>query len=125
MRITRIYTGPDGRSCFEGLTIPETRQGQSLFTDGVATTGAVFGRFEKQVTSEFHVAPQRQFCIVLSGRVCVEASDGTTREFGAGDILLSDDLTGQGHRTREIELPRLMIYVRLDSDVDTCAWRQT
>ena len=37
--------------------------------------------------------------ITLEGQVEVGLGDGTKRVFGAGDVLLADDLTGRGHTT--------------------------
>jgi hypothetical protein len=42
-----------------------------------------------------HVAPQRQWVILLSGRVAV-TTDGERREFIPGDVILAEDTTGQG-----------------------------
>ncbi|HEX2500638.1 MAG TPA: hypothetical protein VHO73_04215 [Methylomirabilota bacterium] len=44
-------------------------------------------------------APRRQLVIPLCGRFRVEASDGSSREFGPGDVVLSEDTVGTGHRT--------------------------
>ncbi len=40
--------------------------------------------------------------IVLRGRIEVEVSDGSTRRFGAGDLVLAADTSGAGHITRVI-----------------------
>ena len=37
--------------------------------------------------------------------------DGTTRGFGRGDVVLADDLTGQGHTTRSLGVPRISATV--------------
>src|SRR6266446_6435155 len=46
--------------------------------------------------SDWHPAPRKQFAIVLSGTMEVEAGDGETRVFTPGMILLVTDLTGRG-----------------------------
>ncbi len=71
----------------------------------------------------FHPAPRRQFVVNLSGLVEIECGDGSKRRLGAGDILLADDTTGQGHITREIEGPRRGIFIFLRDDVNPSAWR--
>lgn len=73
---------------------------------------------------DFHVAPRHQFVVNLSGVVEIECGDGSTRRLGAGDILLADDTTGQGHITREIEGPRGSLFVPLDDTLDLSAWRR-
>jgi hypothetical protein len=47
-----------------------------------------------------HTAPRRQLVITLSGEVEIETSDGNTRRFRQGDVLLADDTTGVGHISR-------------------------
>jgi len=46
---------------------------------------------------EPHVAPRRQWVIVLRGRAEVTVSTGERREFGPGDVLLFEDTEGEGH----------------------------
>ena len=41
-----------------------------------------------------------QFIFVLQGNLEVEVSDGETRQFGAGAVILVEDTSGQGHITR-------------------------
>ena len=47
-----------------------------------------------------HPAPRRQLFCNLRGEYEVTASDGTTRRFPAGSLLLLEDTTGKGHSTR-------------------------
>lgn len=47
-----------------------------------------------------HPSPRRQLFCYLCGEYEVTASDGTTRRFPAGSLLLLEDTTGKGHRTR-------------------------
>ena len=64
---------------------------------------------------DWHVAPRRQFIITLSGQVEIGLGDGTLRYFGAGDVMLADDLTGQGHTTRAYgDEPRISVAIPLD-----------
>jgi len=37
--------------------------------------------------------------------------DGTKRRFGPGDVVLADDLTGQGHTTHSLGVPRISATV--------------
>ena len=43
----------------------------------------------------------------------VAIGDGTTRRFGAGDAVLFEDLTGQGHTSRSVGGDRLTAIVPL------------
>src|SRR5439155_26487246 len=47
-------------------------------------------------------APRRQYTITLAGEAEIEVGDGTVKRIGPGDVLLAEDLTGQGHITRVV-----------------------
>lgn len=101
----RIYTGADGQTHFEDLELPAERAAHSGMQ---VTPGVNFRRFEPGYFSDWHNAPRRQYVITLSGEMEVGIGDGTKRRFGAGDVLLVDDLTGQGHTTAVVgEQPRI------------------
>lgn len=125
MKVTRIYTGNDGQSHFEPLDIPVSRSDIGGMT-GPIPASTVFFRDTGDggpALMDFHVAPRRQFVIQLAGRVEIECGDGTKQQFGVGDILLADDTTGQGHISREIEGPRVQVFVALDEKADIDRWR--
>ncbi|MDB5582977.1 MAG: hypothetical protein JWR80_8153 [Bradyrhizobium sp.] len=70
-----------------------------------------------------HRAPERRLVAVLSGRMEVTVSDGETRSWGAGEILLATDTgTGKGHRTRAVDGPVTVVVVQIGDDVDLDAW---
>ena len=65
---------------------------------------------------DFVNAPRRQFSIPLSGMLEVTVSDGETRIVRPGDILLLEDTTGKGHRTRAVDnQPRRGLFIPLDA----------
>ena len=45
------------------------------------------------------------------GQMEIGIGDGTTRRFGPGDVVLADDLTGRGHTTRSLGVPRISATV--------------
>ncbi len=49
---------------------------------------------------DWHPAPGRVLAVYLSGEGEIEASDGEVRPIGPGTILLAEDTTGRGHRSR-------------------------
>ncbi len=122
MRIIRIYTGEDQQSHFEELDIPLMAVAAGQESSLIPTAGLLF-RENHVGVADFHPAPRRQFVVTISGVGELECGDGTRRRFGAGDVLLADDLTGQGHITREIQGPRRMIFIPLPRDLDLTAWR--
>lgn len=123
MHITRIFTGADGQSHFEDLDIPLEPGRYGSISAFVPATGIAFRQTEHGAVLDFHHAPQRQFVVTLEGIAEVECGDGTKRRFAAGDILLADDLDGQGHITREIEGPRRSLFIPLGEGADLAAWR--
>ena len=59
----------------------------------------------------WHNAPRRQFVITLTGRSEIGVGDGSSQQLGPGDMMLAEDLTGQGHTTRIVEAPWLAVSV--------------
>jgi hypothetical protein len=50
----------------------------------------------------------------LQGQAEIELGDGTKRRFGQGDVLLSEDLTGEGHITRVVgDVPRISAQISI------------
>ncbi len=58
---------------------------------------------------DWHPAPYRQIHFYLSGEVEVETSDGEIRRFGPGSIILVEDTTGKGHRSRVVGSSEVLI----------------
>lgn len=123
MKAVRVYTGDDNRSHFEDLDIPLKPSRYGSLSGLVAARGIIFRETPVGASLDFHNAPQHQFVITLGGLVEVECGDGSKRRFGPGDIMLADDVTGQGHILREIEGPRRSIFVPLPDDFDPAPWR--
>jgi hypothetical protein len=106
MKITRVYTGPDGESHFEEIDVDI---GKLQPGDGIVFRHALPGD-----VNESHVAPRRQYVINLSGHSEVEISDGTKLRLGPGDIYLADDTTGRGHISRVVGAqPRIYVTVAI------------
>ena len=59
-------------------------------------------RLRVGAVEDWHNAPRAWFLIVLQGASEVTTSDGEVRQFGPGSLVLLDDTTGKGHRTRAI-----------------------
>jgi quercetin dioxygenase-like cupin family protein len=80
-------------------------------------TGISFRLSPSGYVLDWHCAPRRQYSITLSGTAEVEVGDGTVARLSRGDILLAEDLTGQGHITRVIgDQPRFYALVPLTDD---------
>lgn len=122
MRIVRVFTGSDGQSHFEDLDIPEKPHRRGFLTALVPATVMAF-REAPTGGEDYHTSPRRQLVVCLSGKLEVECGDGSQRLFGPGDVLLADDTTGQGHRSRDLEGPRRSMWIGLPDDFDLSAWR--
>ena len=106
--IVRIYTGHDGQTHFEDLPLPaEENHNVTLQADA----SLVFRSFPADYWSDWHTAPRRQYIFILAGQMEIGIGDGTARRFGPGDVVLADDLTGQGHTTRSLGVPRISATV--------------
>jgi len=115
MKITRIYTGEDQRSHFEDLEIPMKDVGKGSFlSDLVKVSGLIFRETDGSYNLDFHNAPRRQYVVNLEGEVEIEVGDGSKRIFGAGEIFLAEDTTGQGHISRAVGgRPRKSLFIPL------------
>lgn len=116
MKITRIYTGPDGESHFEDMEIEYISSGPiGKLSAWQPVTRLAFRETAADYDYDWHVAPRRQYIVMLDGHIEVEVGDGTKREFRGGDVLLVEDTTGRGHRTRELSgKPRRSLFIALD-----------
>lgn len=116
MEITRLYTGPDNESHFEDIEIELEKAGEiGELSEKVDATGIIFRRTGPDYDYDWHNAPQRQYIIMLDGAVDVEIGDGTVRRFSTGDILLVEDVTGRGHKSKAVNNePRISVFVTLD-----------
>lgn len=116
MHITRLYTGPDGEAHFEDMDVPLADSGPiGQLSARIPATGIIFRETGSDYDYDWHNAPQRQYIIMLEGEVEIEIGDGTRRRFGPGDILLAEDTTGRGHRSRTINnQPRRSLFITLD-----------
>jgi hypothetical protein len=116
MKVTRIYTGADNESHFEEIEIDLKDLGMIGRISALEpASGIVFRETEGDYDFEFHNAPRRQYVINLDAAVELETGDGTTRILGPGEVLLAEDTTGRGHRSRAVDgRPRRSIFVTLD-----------
>lgn len=69
----------------------------------------------------FHHSPARQFAVTVSGKIDVEASDGSKAHLETGDMFLLEDTTGKGHKTFEEGAASIFLRVPDGFDVETWA----
>lgn len=112
---TRLFTAADGETHFEDVEVQLNSSGMiGHLSEPVLVEELRFRENEAAYDWDFHNAPVRQFIVMLDGAVEVEASDGENRVFRGGDILLVEDTTGKGHRSRHVSNePRRSIFITL------------
>lgn len=115
MNVTRLSTGPDNRSYFEDIEVPfESRGGFGLFTIPEPAKSVFFREIPPCWDYAWHNVVCREYVITIDGEAEIEVGSGEKRVFRKGDVLLAEDLTGQGHRTRVLgEKTWLQVFVTL------------
>lgn len=113
--VTRVYSDSNGDSHFEDMPI-ELKDAGSIgrLSDVLPAKGVVFREVEPSYDYDFHTAPQKQYLILLEGNIEIETLLGNKRTFTAGDVLLVEDVTGKGHKTRNLQpMKRKSIFITL------------
>ncbi len=101
MLITRIYADKNGSSHFEDMhveTHPTGPLGQ--MSSPFPVSSMILRENEPGYDFPWHVAPCKQYIVMLEGMVEITVSDKTVRTFGPGTILLVEDTFGEGHASR-------------------------
>lgn len=106
MIYTRVYADESGESHFEEVEIGF--RSVDFAPPAPPLNISEFGSVEhcsllkapEDWYGDWHPAPYRQIHFYLSGEVEVETSDGDSRRFGPGSVILVEDTTGKGHRSR-------------------------
>ena len=117
--ILRVYTGSDGKSHIEEMELElqpfvDTEGAYGEGTPLQAVGGITFRVSPPGYVLEWHCAPRRQYTITLTGQAEIEVGDGTVKTVKPGDVLLAEDLTGEGHITRVVgNEPRFYAVVPL------------
>jgi len=103
----RLFARSDGASCFQdreavldlGFAVPPA---EPLHSAPFLPAEATFwlGGSATWKGDAPHPAPRRMICVTVQGEYQIEASDGATRKFPAGSVLLIEDITGIGHSTK-------------------------
>jgi hypothetical protein len=116
MRIHNLYVDPDGETHFRDIEVDWVKEGAGgKLSERLPATGIIFRQTTSDYDLDWHPAPRRQYIINLDAGVRITASDGESREIGAGEVLLVEDVTGKGHLSQSIEKKlRHSIFVAID-----------
>jgi hypothetical protein len=115
VKVTRLYTGADGKTKVEEYEVPLKPQGRGTELSQTVTVESLqFRRTNQDYNLDWHPAPRRQYVVTLSGESEIELEGGRTLRLGPGHILLAEDTTGQGHISRAIGTQdRLSLFITL------------
>jgi hypothetical protein len=116
VKVTRVYADAAGDSHFGEIDIPLEDGGTiGRLSERHPVKNIIFRENDGDYDYDWHCAPQRQYIVLLDGEIELETSDGEKRRFCGGDILLVEDVSGRGHRTRTVnQKPRRSLFVTLD-----------
>lgn len=104
----RIYSDSDGCSHFERASIKLTPNDYAppatpLNTSPLAPAEAtLFLELPAGWYGDWHPSPVRQWLILMTGECEFETGDGERRRRKVGDVVMLDDTSGRGHRTRVV-----------------------
>lgn len=114
MKIPCITLTADGGSTFDEREIELAERGAlGRMSETWPATGVIFRETDaSHDLDRWHCAPQRQLIVLLDGEIEVEVTSGEKRRFRGGDVILVEDTTGTGHRTRTVnEGPRRSLFL--------------
>lgn len=116
IKVTRLYSDIDGETHFQDTFIPVKDNGKgSLYSDFAPSTGVEFRTAPKDYNMGFHNTPRKQYIVIIKGGVEMETSLGEIRQFHTGDIILIEDTTGKGHKSRAINnQERLSVFIGIE-----------
>ena len=108
MRYTRVFADEKGETHFEDVEVelelvdfapPASPLMLSRFK---LATRYAFCVFPSGWFGDWHPTPRKQFFFGLSGEYEVKVSEGESRVFGPGSVVLVEDVAGKGHVTRVV-----------------------
>lgn len=105
---TRLSADSDGESNFSDEQVALDEADFALPAPSVNTSAPIPVEGVSFVTlpagwsgdvAELNDTPARDYWVVLAGEMEITTTDGETRQFPSGSILLVEDTTGEGHTT--------------------------
>ncbi|SRR5579875_240480 len=92
-----LYTGADGQAYVKDIQVPARPNG---VVDLQPTQVIEIHRTQPGFSIGWHVERRRQYLITLSGRGEIDIAGGKKLILTPGSILLVENTTGKGHKTR-------------------------
>src|SRR4051794_35289576 len=110
-----MYADQNGDSHFEDVEVEMSRTGSNVqVSPQTPSTTVGFRSFPHGWSIPPNPAPRRLFVFILTGEVELATSDGTVRNVGPGDVILTEDTMGKGHGARVVgTVDSLQAFVQL------------
>jgi hypothetical protein len=120
MKVARIFSDEEGGSHFDDVEISFS---DTAFIEGAQPIGLSEAWLAERVSmakipsgwsNPQHPTPARQIIVYLGGAAEMTTSDGETRVFEKGDVVMLEDVSGTGHGARFVsEGEALVVLIRL------------
>lgn len=115
--VLRIWAGEDGESHLEDVELAFKESDflpsapSMLLTPEEKASSYFIARAPAGLELDWHTAPVKELAVYLTGQGEIEASDGTIRPLEPGTILLGEDTTGKGHKTRVTGTEEVLVVI--------------
>lgn len=115
--VLRVRASEDGESHLEDVEFPFEESEflpsapSMLLTPHEKASGYFIARAPAGLELDWHTAPVRELAVYLTGQGEIEASDGAIRPLEPGTILLVEDTTGKGHKTRVTGTEEMLVVI--------------
>jgi hypothetical protein len=123
MTVFRVYADPSGETHVGAVELREVRNpGEGVkkvrgLLDIPASSVGVVELTDPMPGAELHPAPERRLLVLLRGGYEIVTSSGESEVLRPGDCLLTDDLEGKGHHTRDVGDERVaLVAVRISDE---------
>lgn len=106
LEVARVASDANGKSHFAVGAVPLDVQDYAppgppiAVSPRLPASDIAFAALPPGYVADWHVAPRRQYGMVLAGAIEIETGDGARQTFARGSVFLLEDVAGQGHRTR-------------------------
>ncbi len=113
MRIARIWADAEGASHYADMEVDWESSGPlGKMAAPLPVSSMILRENEAGYDYDWHVAPRKQYIVMLEGQVEIQVSDGQKRTFGPGEIVLVEDTVGEGHKSKSPDgKPRKSIFL--------------
>lgn len=85
-------------------------------SEAIGATAYTWLRVPEDWQDTAHPSPSRQLLVMLSGKILVTVSDGTSATITAGDCMLLDDVGSRGHAAETVDGEATVLMVALSQN---------